>query len=835
MQPAVITTARAAVTDGLIALDAAVDPHRCGHKAAALAQMIRLGFDVPDGFVIPAGATVSPLAIAAALGRLGEGAVAVRSSGVAEDLPHASFAGHYTTVLDVRGTEAVLAAAAACVAQARSEGSAVGDRAGDRASLPSSTAMAVLVQKMVAADAAGVAFSANPLTGDRAEVRISATRGLGDRLVGGEVDGDEWSVRDGRAVLLARPKAPADPKADRTTDSVISLETVQRIASLVRKVEAARGAPQDIEWALQGDRLVLLQARPITALPVAPVIETPKGSWIKDAAHFPEPVTPYGASTNLRDDGFGRAMVEEWGLFPDGFVARAIGHEFYLHVEPDDGGAKPPPWWVLGLVARIVPSLRRKLSRARRAIEGGLLHKLPAQWDNELKPAMLRQIRAFAAIDLTRLDDADLCAHLERLRQFSGEAMSLHFRLFVPHLVGLHELARVCKELLGLEVHETFRFLQGLSSASSAPTRDLAQIAAFALSRPAARALIAARGEDVLGGVARIDPELGARLAAYLATWGVRTCGSDAGTPNLEERPKLVADMLADLMERELASTPLQERESAVAQARATLTDPKARRRFDEALAYAEIAYPLREDNVLVTDQLPAGLLRRVGLELGRRLAERGVLASAQDAAMLTADELKEALLSHAETREGQGNDLKRTVPRRRAEIAWVRANPGPAMYGPAPGPTPDLRGLPEPARRINEALLWGFEQEVVPPATAADDGLVGIPASPGVYRGRVRVVTSAEYLWQLRSGEVLVCPTTSPAWMMVFQRAGALVTDVGSTLSHAAIIAREHALPAVVAVPHATSTLQDGEEVIVDGILGTVSRVSTPPRDFAV
>ena len=103
--------------------------------------------------------------------------------------------------------------------------------------------------------------------------------------------------------------------------------------------------------------------------------------------------------------------------------------------------------------------------------------------------------------------------------------MSLHFRLFVPHLVGLHGLARVCKELLDLEVPQTFRFLQGLSLASSAPTRDLAGIAAFARERPAARALIAARGEDVLERLAKTDPAVGARLAEYLATWGVRTCG----------------------------------------------------------------------------------------------------------------------------------------------------------------------------------------------------------------------------------------------------------------------------------------------------------------------
>jgi phosphoenolpyruvate synthase/pyruvate phosphate dikinase len=127
--------------------------------------------------VIPAGARPARAAVAEALARLGDGSVAVRSSGLAEDLPNASFAGQYNTLLDVRGLDAVLAAVDACVASAR-DGRV---EAYGHATRP----MAVLVQRMVAADVAGVAFSANPVTGNRAEVRVSATRGLGDRLVSG--------------------------------------------------------------------------------------------------------------------------------------------------------------------------------------------------------------------------------------------------------------------------------------------------------------------------------------------------------------------------------------------------------------------------------------------------------------------------------------------------------------------------------------------------------------------------------------------------------------------------------------------------------------------------
>ena len=145
--------------------------------------------------------------------------------------------------------------------------------------------------------------------------------------------------------------------------------------------------------------------------------------------------------------------------------------------------------------------------------------------------------------------------------------------------------------------------------------------------------------------------------------------------------------------------------------------------------------------------------------------------------------------------------------------------------YGPEPGKIPDVRGLPGPARRINGALLWMMAQELTPPPKANGSAVAGIAVSPGVYRGRVRVIRRADELHKLRSGEVLVCPTTSAAWMMVFRRAGALVTDAGSVLSHTAIVAREFALPAVVATANATSTLMDGEEVIVDGTRGVVTR----------
>jgi pyruvate,water dikinase len=240
----------------IVPLEQATDPLRCGYKAAALAALAGQGFDIPAGFVIPPDAELAATALAAALERLGHGPVAVRSSGVVEDRPDSAHAGQYDSVLNVQGVEAVIAAAQ------RVRRSAHARRGGDAGVGP----MAVLVQMMIEADAAGVAFSANPLTGDRDEIVINATRGLGDRLLAGEVNAEAWAVRRGEA------------RCTSGAATVLGAAMARRVAALAERVERARGGPQDIEWAIRGERLALLQARPITVLPVPPAIDIPKGS-----------------------------------------------------------------------------------------------------------------------------------------------------------------------------------------------------------------------------------------------------------------------------------------------------------------------------------------------------------------------------------------------------------------------------------------------------------------------------------------------------------------------------------------------------------------------------
>lgn len=767
----------------------ALDPSRFGHKAAHLAALLRAGFDVPDGVVVGVDDVPESAGLAGATGALGEGPFAVRSSSVAEDLADASFAGQYVSVLEVQGAAAVLEA----VAQVRQSASSLRARtyAGHQ-----TAGMAVLIQPMVFGEASGVAFSANPVTGERGEVVVTATRGLGEALVSGEVMGDEWVVVGD----AARPVAE--------TQRAIDAAAVVRVAALARRVETHLGCPADIEWTLAGDRLVLLQARPITVLPVRPAITAPAGTWQKDTTHYPEPTTPFGASTYLvySTPAF-ESLIARWGMLPDGVEARVIGHEIYMRVLPDDGGKTPPPWWVLGLVARLVPALRRKLRQSQQVIEAGWLESIPASWESVERPRILAEVERFASVDLTSLDDRALAAHLDRVMAFGTEAMALHFRLTVPYIVGVHEFVTACADLLGLDLPGAMRMLQGLSVASAAPTRELAEVAALVRARPVAQAVLGT--PDVLERLGD-DPVVGPPLRAWLQRWGLRTIGYDPGQPSFAERPSLVIALLAELVDGHRQLDLEAGRAKAVADARSRLSGA-ALERFNRTLAVAEVVYPLREDNVFYTDNLPAGLVRLVGLEMGRRLVAQGRLTRATDMAMLAVDEMR----SQA--------DLKALVAQRRAEIAWVRAHPGPPFYGPKPGPAPDLRGLPEPSRRLNAALIWAMEEEITPAAPAEGDALAGLAASPGVVTGRVRVIRSANAIEDLRPGEILVCPITTPAWTLVFSRAAGLVTDGGSVLSHAAIVAREHGLPAVVATGNATRRLRDGQVVTVDGTRGIV------------
>jgi phosphohistidine swiveling domain-containing protein len=822
------------------------DAPRAGAKAANLGELLTAGFTVPAGFVLTVEAferfrtlngfgpstrlaevAAAPLPdevikdLLAAHSTMPDAPLAVRSSGVAEDLPGASFAGQYETVLGVQGDADLLRAVSRCWSSAFSDRVAAyrAGRAGGGVS-----PMAVLVQLLVQADAAGVAFTVNPVTGSRDEVVVSAVRGLGERLVSGEVQPDEWFIRDGRA------------HCERAAEGAIGVDDVVRVADLARRVETRFGTAQDVEWALAGNELFLLQARPITALrnaaakQVSVPAEVPRGFWQREATHFPRPLTPMMAGfMDLHNAAF-REMFETYGLLLEGIEMQPIGGWIYARAVPLGGtDRKAPPAPLMWLLARSAPQLRDRIKACREAIRSDLHGRHIERWYAEWQPDLAQRIHALAAVDLGSLSDSELETHVALVEGLLDPCVRIHFLLQGAMVMILGEFAFTCRDLLGWDDRRMLELLNGLSEKSSEPSRRLAELARIASESAALRPMLE-RAERVdeatVGAVCAADEDFSEALAAYRRDYGCRALAYEFGEPNLGERPDFILGLVRDQLVGGYdpaadADALAEKRNVELAEARSALSGRASDlARFERALARAERAYPVREDSEFYTVSAPLGIFRSAALEVGRRLASRSQIDAVDDVFFLTMAEARGAVAS-SEAR----HDL---VAMRRDERAWVLAHPGPASYGQDPGPAPAARALPGEARFAMEALQWVMLDRILAPEESqrrqpGGDRLSGIAAATGSYSGPVRVVMDETQFSNVRQGDVLVCPITSPVWSVLFPSIGALVTDTGGILSHAAIIAREYRLPAVVGTGNATQLLADGQLVTVDGDGGFV------------
>jgi pyruvate,water dikinase len=385
------------------------DAARVGRKAASLGELLAADGRVPEGVVLPVGVDGAndlergALARSAAALLGGTGPFAVRSSGVSEDGAEHSYAGIYETVLDVR-PDGLDAAVERCVASAREARAAAYESDG-------SGRIAVIIQRMVVSEAAGVALTADPISGDRASCVVTAVRGTGDRLVSGEALGDEWAVRDGRARHRRRP------------ERAIGRQEALMVAREARRIAHARGAPQDIEWAIDGEGVLwILQARPMTALPPDVTWEAPAPGAYTRALRFGEwisgPVTP---------------LFESWPLSVMEARLHELNGAWTGQVAPRPYHVVVNGWYFYSLnflsgraLARSLPGIVRVLLREPRrvavAIPPTVRHSLglyEREWRQEILPAYRDAVAAAEA----RVETAgveDLPALVDEVARHAG-------------------------------------------------------------------------------------------------------------------------------------------------------------------------------------------------------------------------------------------------------------------------------------------------------------------------------------------------------------------------------------------------------------------------------
>lgn len=549
-----------------------------GGKAARLGHLSRAGFRVPEGFVLLVGAEDRldevPEAIRAGLRMLGPGPLAVRSSGTQEDLTEASFAGQYESILDVIGEEQVMAAVTTCWESASTE--RVRSYAESRSSAQAGR-MAVLVQRMVEAKAAGVAYAANPVTGARDEVSISAVRGLGERLVGGTADPDEWVVRGDQVRRTGGKERAIDP------------QQAADVAELARRVSNQLGGPQDIEWAVDADGLHLLQSRPMTGLPDEVAWESPVpgafarhfrfGEWLGD------PVTP---------------LFESWLLT---ILEERLQAEFKAMA----GVTMPGPSHVVvnGWYFYALPSMR-PLDMARM-----LLAVLPKLLVQPRRVAMMMPPTSHFGMELYVREWREL--GLPGYLKAVDEALSR---------VGTATTA------------ELIELIDGLGSAAGTYFMYITAVAGFAAK--AEFPLGKFYKEHLHPKIGGSHLELLQGLVDDVGLQPHAVQSLDWYFPTLGEMNMDLGDGGRVVRRARLAAA----RAQAEARARTALVgDPKNEKKFEQLLAVAQRFQPLREECVShLTYSWP--VMRQALGRLGAELAERGVIDNAADIHFMTRDEV---------------------------------------------------------------------------------------------------------------------------------------------------------------------------------------------------
>jgi pyruvate,water dikinase len=747
-------------------------------------------------------------AITRFLARLGEQeAYAVRSSATAEDLPAASFAGQQDTYLNVIGKPAILRHISRCWASLFTE-RAVAYRL-QHGFDHRKVHMAVVVQKMLLPQAAGILFTADPVTANRKVVSIEAGFGLGEALVSGLVNADGYKVRDGQVI----------EKAERQDRQVLTDAQIVRLARLGRQIEGHFGQPQDIEWCLVEDEFHFVQSRPITTLYPIPQADDQGNHVYVSVGHqqmMTDAMKPLGLSL-FQLTAAGRMYAAGGRLFVDvskqlaspagrdalldvlgrsdplikDALTTLIGRGDFIASSPDDPKAPGPGQGKPGMS----PAGFQAQVEDDPAIVADLIARSQASID-----ALKRDIRTKSGTDLLDfiLEDG------QRFRQSLFEP-----RNFGAIMAGMNAATWINEQMMAWLGEKNAADTLSQSAPNNVTSEmglALLDVADVIRPHPEVIAYLQhAKDDGFLEGLLPLDggPEAHDAIRAYLDKYGMRGVGEiDVTRTRWREAPTtLVPLILSNIKNFEpgAASRKFEQGRQEAAKKEQELLErlkkvPDGEQKAGETQRMIGrlrtfIGYREYPKYGIVNRYF---LYKQALLEEAGRLVRANVLQSQEDIYYLTFQELREVVRTH------EMDD--QIVGQRKAEHERHRKLTPPRVL------TSD-----------GEIVAGAYKRADLPA-----DALVGLAVSAGVVEGRARVLSDMADA-ELEAGDILVTAFTDPSWTPLFVSIKGLVTEVGGLMTHGAVIAREYGLPAVVGVQNATRLIKDGQRIRVHGTDGYV------------
>ena len=775
-----------------------------GGKGGTLARLVQAGYPVPPGFIIlpfafdgdelRSQAWTQVNKCLARMRRVGEShhGFAVRSSALAEDSVTASFAGEFETVLNVESDQEIQDAILT-VRKSRHSGRV--QAYSEARGIETDHEIAVVVQRMIEPRISGVLFTADPITGGRAQMSGAFVHGLGEKLVSGESDAQAFTFR--------RPRGGYSGPDDIE-------RSARRLYNMAVRLEKELGSPQDIEWATAGGRLYLLQSRPITTM----IGHDPKtGEW-NDTR------TGDFLWSNVN---FGEAVTEPMTPLAWSVLEFTLDNWRFLPAFPNTGSIAYCPYINISIFASLYKALGRGRADLIKALEGTLYMPLPDEMEIPVIPLSLRDLVAGLA-NLIRVQSRQRrglrrlptylvtnVAWFQRTRaRLQAETTKAGLLTLWHHEIAPHVIGGVWT-VLGTAPYSADYAMRLRRKLTALVGPEEADLLITNLSFDAE--LLPSLGP--VAGLARVaSGEM--RREGYMRAYGHRGPHEfEISKPRPVEDPTWLDRQVAGFRASPIDVDALLGDQRACSQAareRLLARFPKKAKSLLRQLAESARRARLREQarSEYVRDRW---MVRLFALRAGE------LTGLGEDIFFLTLDELFAVLDSHgAEESEEDEAAARQIRIRRETHKRYLALPPLPSIIR---GRFDPFNWAANPQRRSDI-----YDASAPLPAQAAPEGktiLRGSPGSAGRVEGIVRVMNQSSDGHQLQAGEILVTTQTDISWTLLFPRAAAVITDVGAPLSHAAIVARELGVPAVVGCGDATMRLRTGDRVRVDGGRGLV------------